>query len=58
MFSLTIPCFWTIFTNSSLISGLTSGSRAVGRVTVTTVSCIFVTEAHEGRGAPGGWEDG
>lgn len=52
---LTIPCSWQYFTNFSLSFWLTSGSRAVGRVTVTAVSYVFVTEAHKGV-APDGWK--
>lgn len=50
MFSLTIPKFWQIFSNFFLSSRLTSGSRAVERVTVIAVPCVSVPEAHEGAG--------
>lgn len=55
MFSLTIPKSWQIFSNFFLSSRLTSGSRAVGRVTVIAVPVYLSLRLMRG-GAPDGWE--
>jgi hypothetical protein len=50
MFSLTIPCSSQNFTTFSLISELTSGSRPVEGVTVTTLSWVLAVEVKQGMG--------
>ena len=46
------PIFLANFHKLFLDFGLTSGSRAVGRVTVTALSCLLVIEAYQRGGAP------
>lgn len=54
-----IPSFWTTLVNSSLTSGLSSGVRAVGKGTVTVISCALVTEVPGGGvESPEGWGNG
>lgn len=59
MFFFGIPNFLAILLNFFLISGLASGVWAVGKGTVTVVSCASVTDVPiSGVESPQGWRNG